>query len=153
MTTAWSHLPTAVHIDRILASVKSHPEEWSAAWDAAQDGSSDAARNVARVAAWNVAVNAARAATLAASRYEARDAARNVARAVSYRAWRVADCGELDAAWAAIATLIAWDDCARWLDMPSDQLRVWGALSEDPACILLLPAVVAFEKINELQIS
>jgi hypothetical protein len=31
--------------------------------------------------------------------------------------------------------------------MPSDKLRVWAILSEDPAAVLLLPAVIAFEKI------
>jgi hypothetical protein len=35
--------------------------------------------------------------------------------------------------------------------MPSDQLRIWAILSEDPAAILLIPAVVAFEQINELE--
>jgi hypothetical protein len=29
---AWSHLPNAKHIDRVIASVKSHPELWDDAW-------------------------------------------------------------------------------------------------------------------------
>jgi hypothetical protein len=36
--------------------------------------------------------------------------------------------------------------------MPSEQLGTWAALSENPAAIMLLPAVVAFEKINELEV-
>ena len=51
----WSHLPNAAHIDRILASVKEHPEVWDAAWDAvidaARDAIIDAAGNAARDAA------------------------------------------------------------------------------------------------------
>jgi hypothetical protein len=31
--------------------------------------------------------------------------------------------------------------------MPSDKLRVWSILSEDPAAVLLLPAIIAFESI------
>ena len=116
---AWSHLPNAHHIDRVLESVKSHPEIWEAAW------------NGARGAAWNAAWGAARS----AARGTARDAAMNAA-------WVTA--------WYA-AALIAYDDASKYLDMPSDQLRVWAILSEDPAAVLLLPAVIAFERINELE--
>jgi len=36
--------------------------------------------------------------------------------------------------------------------MSSDQLKVWAILSENPAAVLLLPAVIAFEKIAELEL-
>jgi hypothetical protein len=36
--------------------------------------------------------------------------------------------------------------------MTSDRLKVWHALSDDPACILLLPAVIAFEQIEEMEV-
>jgi hypothetical protein len=39
--TAWSHLPNAKHIDRVLASLAANPEKW------------DAARYAARDAAWD----------------------------------------------------------------------------------------------------
>jgi hypothetical protein len=35
--------------------------------------------------------------------------------------------------------------------MPSEQLHVWAALSENPAAILLIPAVIAFERTDELE--
>jgi hypothetical protein len=57
-----------------------------------------------------------------------------------------------DAARDAIASLIAYDDANKYLEMSSDKLRVWSILSEDPAAILMLPAVIAFEKINELEL-
>ena len=121
-TTAWSHLPNAVHIDRVLASVKAHPEEWRAAGNAAWSAAWSAAWNAARSAAWNAA-------------------------------WHAVGDAALDAAWGAMAALIAWDDCSQYLDMPSDKLRVWTILSEDPACLLLLPAVMAFEQIEELELA
>jgi hypothetical protein len=49
----------------------------------------------------------------------------------------------------AVKALIAYDDASKYLDMPSDKLRVWAILSETPAAVLLLPAVIAFERINE----
>jgi hypothetical protein len=49
--------------------------------------------------------------------------------------------------------LVAYDDCAQYLDMSSDQLKVWAILSENPAAVLLLPAVIAFEKIAELEMA
>ena len=132
----WSHLSNAPHIDRVLESVKSHFEIWtgamvatrSAAWDAAWD------------ATWSAARGAAWSATWSAARGAAGDAAWDAA-------WDAAG----DAAWSASMALIAYDDSAKYLDMPSEQLRVWSILSEDPAAILLLPAVVAFERINELE--
>jgi hypothetical protein len=127
--TKWSHLPNAAHIDRVVASVKAHPEAWYAAWDAA----------------WGAAYGAA---------YDAAyDAARSAARNAAYRAaWGAAGGVARAAARGAILALIAWDDCAKYLDMTSDRLKVWGALSDDPACILLLPAVIAFEQIEEMEV-
>jgi hypothetical protein len=52
-----------------------------------------------------------------------------------------------------MAALIAWDDCSQYLDMPSDQLKMWYHLTERPACLLLLPAVRAFEQIEELELA
>jgi hypothetical protein len=120
---AWSHLPNAHHIDRVLESEKSHPEIWVEAWDAAWDA--------AEVVAWYAARDAARDAAMNA----ARDAAMNAAWVTTWYA----------------AALIAYDDASKYLDMPSDQLRAWAILSEDPAAVLLLPAVIAFERISELE--
>lgn len=128
--TAWSHLPNAAHIDGVLASVKAHPAEWRSAWDAAWDAVWDAA--------WDAAVNAARH----ASRFVAYNAATG-------HAGHTAG----DASYGAMLALVAYDDCAQYLDMSSDQLKVWAILSENPAAVLLLPAVIAFEKIAELEMA
>ena len=131
--TAWSELPNAAHIDRVIASVKAHPKIWDAAWDAAWH------------AAWYSARNAAWRAAGAAARDAARDAALDAA-------WRAAGDAAWDAARDAARALIAYDDCAHYLDMSSEQLKSWAILSESPAAVLLLPAVIAFEQINELEV-
>jgi hypothetical protein len=127
---AWSHLPNAHHIDRVLESVKSHPEIWDATWDKAWDAATNAATNAARDTDHNEAWDAALGARL-------------TARGADWLAAR-------DAAWNAIIALIAYDAASKYLDMPSDHLRVWAILSETPAAVLLLPAVIAFERISEL---
>ena len=123
--TEWSHLPNAVHIDRVLASLKANPGAWSrsriASWTAAREAANKAARGVARTAA----LDAARTAAWGAAR---------------------------TAAWGAIAALIAYDNSAKFLDMTSNELKMWWVLSEDPAAGLLLPAVIAFEQIDELEL-
>ena len=125
----WSDLPNAQHIDRVLASVKAHPEIWRAAFDPAWVAFYSVAHDVAN----DEIYNAARGTTWYATRQAVRhDAA-------------------FDVTWGAIKALIAYDDCDQYLNMPSDKLRVWAYLSEHPAAVLLLPAVVAFERIKELE--
>jgi hypothetical protein len=141
---AWSHLPNAHHIDRVLESLKSHPEIWGEAWVAFKDATRLAARDEARLAASDAALGAASDAALGAASDAALGAVRDVVRdAALYAA--------LYAARSAITALIAYDDSSKYLDMPSDKLRVWAILSEDPAAVLLIPAVIVFEQIRELE--
>ena len=134
-TTAWAHLPNAKHIDWGLCSVKENPQAWGAARDAAWDAARDAERDSARGAALDAARDAARYAAWDAAWGAAWDAA-----------WGAAWNAELDAAriaaWSAICALIAWDACAVLLDYTPAQLRTYYALSDDPAALLLLPAVI-----------
>ncbi len=148
--SAWSHLPNAAHIDRVLASVEEHPEIWSAAytaaWDSARDETLDvawgsvrsalSARDADRDASWDAAWESARNAVWGAVWNEVWDTARDAA-------W--------ESARSAILALVAYDDCEKYLSIPSDQLRVWTILSENSAAVLLLPAVIAFERIDELE--
>jgi hypothetical protein len=64
-------------------------------------------------------------------------------------AWGAARDAAMDAAWDdardAIAALIAWDDCAVFLDMPPDAVRLVAASGHHPA-LLLLPAAIVFSK-------
>jgi hypothetical protein len=50
----------------------------------------------------------------------------------------------------AALALVAYDDCAHLLEMSSDRLKTWALLSEQPAAALLLPAVIARERIAQL---
>jgi hypothetical protein len=129
----WSDLPNAKHIDRVLASLKEHPEIWGEA------GGTD--RSAAfRHTVWVAICVSARSEVW----NEARLAARDVARlATPDAAW--------GAAWDAILALVAYDDCDQYLNLPSEQLRAWSLLTEQPAAMLLLPAVTAFERIKELE--
>ena len=125
----WSHLPNAAHIDRVIESSNSYPEIWSAAWDAAWDAAWGAAWGAARNAARNAVCDAAWDAVYSAARSKAYNSACN-----------------------AILAFIAYDDAADYLAMPSDQLKIWAILSENPAAILLIPAVIAYERISELEL-
>ena len=104
--SAWSHLPNAAHIDRVIESSNSYPEVWNVAYDSAWDAAYDSAYTAARNAAWN-----------------------------------------------AVLAFIAYDDAANYLAMPSDQLKAWAILSENPAAILLLPVVIAYERISEWELA
>ena len=139
--TEWSHLPNAVHIDRVLASLKANPEAWTAAWSAAGSAARRAARDAARRAAWTAAWSAAGSAARGAAWTAARTAA-----------WTAARTAAWTAALDAIAALVAWDRSSQFLDMTANELKMWQSLSEDPAVVLLLPAVVAFEQIKELEL-
>ena len=142
--TALAHLPNARHIDRILSHLKDNPEKWDAAWDAAWDADEDAARDAAWNAAWDAARVAAGDAAGDAALDAVRNAARNAARDAAWEAarnaaWEAARFAAVDA----MTALIAYDDCSNYLEYTPEQLEVWAILSEDPAAILLLPAVRA----------
>ena len=137
MTTKWSHLPNAAHIDAVLASVKANPDEWSAAWGAARDAAWYAARDAARDAAWNAALDAAL------------DAAWGAARGA---AWGAAWSAAWGAAWGAILALVAYDDCAHMLDSEPDDLRILSKLGSH-AATLMIHASIAFKSIREKQVA
>jgi len=118
-TTAWAHLPNAVQIDRILASLKAHPKKWGAAWTETQ--------------------TAATTAAIAAAQTAAQTAARGPA---WYTAWAAAWGPVMDAAQSAIAALVAWDDCAYMLDLPEDNLKELREAGNQPAILLSAAASV-----------
>jgi hypothetical protein len=53
-------------------------------------------------------------------------------------------------AWDAILALVAYDDCAKYLNMPIDQLKMLYHLTDHPAYMLLQPAVLVFAMEREL---
>jgi hypothetical protein len=115
---AWDNLPNAKHIDWALASVKANPDVWVAEWNEARRGAWDTAyaavRITARRGAWDTAWGTA---------------------------WDTAWGTAWDAAWGAIAALVAFDHCEKYLKMTPEELTIWWKLSDDPACVLLIPMV------------
>ena len=127
--TAWSDLPNAAHIDRILKHVKENPKSWTSAAVSNAVDAADAVRDAAS-AAVSDAVDAEGVAWAAAS-----DALRDAVYDAAY-----------DAVWDTVRNatlaLAAWDDCGYLLDAEPHQVRMWAALGHQPA-ILLLSACVA----------
>ena len=140
----WGHLPNAKHIDRVLANLRVHPEEWDAAWYAVRGAAWDAARSAGWGAArgavgdavgdavWDTAGEAVGDAAGGA----AGDAVWDAARSATWNAAR-------NAAEDAVCALVAYDDCAYLLDLSPDVVRAHYALTDEPAGLLLLPAVIA----------
>jgi hypothetical protein len=129
--SAWSHLPNAKHIDRVLASIKSHPKLWSQAWSQAW--------YQAWVQAWDQGRKQARDQVWDQVWKQARD-----------QVWKQARHQEGGQAMGAMLALVAYDDCATYLQLPIDQLKMLYQLNEHPACLLLQPAVLVFAKEKEL---
>lgn len=147
MNKPWSHLPNATHIDWVIQTLRSHLKVWNAAH-----------YSTIQIAAWSAAYDAA---YNSAPREAARDAACYAAQKAAEDAGRAEALRRADRHWLcpyrhaaprdSIMALIAYDDAAKYLDMPSDQLNTWAILSEEPAAVLLIPAVIAFERISELE--
>ena len=132
---AWNHLPNAQLIDQVLADMDTHHQQFCLAMQATCDVAQSEARRDAR--------DVAREQARQADRTEAWDASGD-------RAW----CAPWDSAWhtamCAMRALIAYDDADQYLDMTSDQLRMWALLTESPAAVLLQPYVEARELISQL---
>jgi hypothetical protein len=145
---AWSYLPNAHHIDRVLESVKSYSEMWVMDWDVSKDNAIYNASTVTLVTTWNSSRHAIIAVAWKAVWGVYRNRPRDDSKwLITGPAWDTVR----RTVWNATEALITYDDASKYLEMPSDKLRVWALLSEDPAAVLLLPAVVAFERINELE--
>ena len=145
MTTAWAHLPNAALIDAVLADAKARPDAWLGAWRATWGAAHTPSHTVSRYDARTAIREAGRTAVRIAARTQAWDALRDKVSAVtagtSLAAVRLG-------AWDAILALIAWDDCAYLLDLPSTTLRTTMDLCDAPVCHqagLLWPYVLVKE--------
>ena len=137
----WAHLPNARHIDWVIDSITQHAEIWAETYDSNW--------NVGRVAAYNSAYDM----TWDAARYVRLAVHVAVRLAAGYGCEIGVRIAARYSGEGATLALIAYDDCATLLDMPSEKLRAWALLSEQPAAVLLLPAVIAREQIRELNMT
>ena len=53
MTTAWAHLPNAVHIDRVIASARAHLDHWTESWAMVHGSEREAVCTAEWSKAWN----------------------------------------------------------------------------------------------------
>jgi len=134
MTTAWSHLPNAAYIDRILADVKVNPDDWEVVWQEFWDKGLAMTFASARKAAWNEYDDLRKAVIHTINTTDS---------IISLPAFAYS------AACYPIMSLIAWPDSGAYLSLSRDQVRVLAALGDQRA-ILMLPAVMAFAKSREL---
>ena len=155
MTTAWAHLPNAKHIDAVIESLETNPQQWADAWNRVYPNGTDAARNAARAMAKSAARDAVRDAAWDAARNAALDAAWNSAwDAARNAAWNAARDSALDAAWnaawnSAILALMVYDDCGHLLTSKPEEVLLLAKIGV-PAAVLIYPASLVFNEIKEV---
>ena len=135
MTTAWSHLPNAIHIDRVLASVRADPMAWS----------------MVRKLDFNKVDSYC---YTAVERFNLHVEWRTVWDTNSnYLSSLGLDWNDMTNArwssWMALAVLIKGDDCVYMLESEPGELAILAAFG-DPRAILLLPACIVFHSIKTI---
>jgi hypothetical protein len=125
--TAWSHLPNAAHIDKVLVDFNNHHAIFKAV------------RDMRRNDSWHVRRNAAWSAARTETRSSARDAEYIAERSAAWSAATAATLAGPDsrAARGAALALIAYDHASEYMTMTPDQALVWGELRGDHAYTLL----------------
>ena len=135
MTTEWAHLPNAVHIDRVNASVLANPDHWYV-----RSGSQAVVRRGAADAGWA----AIRAIQIEPGKYAAREEAWQVTRKT-----QVPGRERSHELLFAILALCVYDDCAYMLDAEPSDLAILAALG-DRRAVLLLGACKILHSLKEL---
>ena len=144
--TEWSHLPNAAHIDALLDNLALYTNEFNGTSQPAKATAKDMVLDAAMI----MRRNAARSAAWTAIWHTASDSATEPARSVVWTAvYQARKASATAPAYDAILAFVAYDHCACYLTMTPDELRVWSALSSNPACILLLPYISLLEHINK----
>ena len=139
-STAWAHLPNAVHIDRVIASAKASPSSWNTPLSLEDEATQmridvySAIKNQGRKSEWDSVWPT----LLNASLYSATA----LLRASLYPA----TAGTLVTVGVILA-LIAYDDCAYMLDSSPDDIAMLAMLGDTKA-VLLLHACKVFHSIN-----
>lgn len=131
--SAWSNLPNAEHIDRVLQSANQYPDIWREIWFTARSSIPDTTWNVAWSEVWLAMISAGRT------------------QIVNYVCNNDHEMLSKGLARSSLLALITYDDCGQYLDMSSEQLHAWAILTEQSAIWLLLPAALVFERIAELE--
>jgi hypothetical protein len=123
----WFHLPNAKHIERVVSHAKTYPEVWKYTLELAQINCATLGYNLRQVAF---------------------ELATEKVRSIEGRRKSVDHIWDKDHknSFGVLLALIAYDDAGKYLDLSSEKLKMIIGLSEHPAAILLLHAVLAFEE-------
>jgi len=121
--TKWSHLPNATHIDWIISDFQSRPELWKHALT----GFDFEDPENKWFHAWDIAYLGL---SYSNHHYLFEEIINSIQGIVSY------------SVQGAILALMVWPDSARFLTMRPDQVEFMGALLNQPASTLLMPAVI-----------
>jgi hypothetical protein len=119
MKLKYDHSANAAHIDRVLASVRAHPEHWRFSYNLPMT---------------------------VQEQLRGRLAARNACQLLNGLSYEVFMSTPM-AAYRTILALIAYDDCAYMLNSDVSELRILSALGDDRAS-LLLPGCITFDLIK-----
>ncbi len=128
--SSWSHLPNAVYIDRIVASVKANSVEWDQAYKISEN------LKLSHITGWSPAYELCQTPDLHWIWHDV----------WSHLAFDSYNSSEVSA-WQAITALIAWNDCGYMVDSDPGELAILAKFGT-PAAILLLAACIAISKIN-----
>lgn len=127
MTTAWSHLPNAAHIDHIIANFKINPTTWYTAISTERKLAIDAALD-----------------EIEKSMRDA-DSKAVADELLIDQDFLSSDIDNLRGSIPAAYALIAWDDCAHLIECDPEHVKSLAA-SGNHAAVLLYPACVVLQK-------
>jgi hypothetical protein len=147
--STWSYLPNAEHIDRILANIKTYCFIFATTNDMARiNGCLDEQHTTLGRTSLAEAHRMSRAIIKSMNRneswetsYYAVDMAIKSSSPIAYSA--------KGSAKSAILALIAWDSASNYFNLSSDEVTILAILGDNKA-ILMLPAILAFEKLKEI---
>jgi hypothetical protein len=131
--SAWSHLPNAKHIDQVLASVRTYPEIWNTTWPTVRTSELYDKFRTSFLKAYESEIWD----TFLDSNLDS--------------ALRTVPDESFNAVYDTLLALVVYDYSSKYLTMPSEHLKTWALLSDDPPAILLVPAISAFELIDKLE--
>ena len=140
MTSAWAHLPNAVHIDRVLESARAHLDHWTESWVMVHGFERGAVCTVEWSKAWSTVQDAGRSAEWWEVRAEVW-----AVRTEWATAWREA----YETLQDALLALIAFDDCGYMLDSDPGELAIIAKFGNTKA-VLLLSACKAFHSLKTI---
>lgn len=148
--STWSYLPNSEYIDRILADVKTYPNIFSTTNDMARISGALGEQNT-RMGRTSLAEahQTSRAIIKSMNRSEAWKTSWYAVDMTIMRSPAPISYSAKGSAKSSILALIAWDSASNYFNLSSDEVTVLAILGDNKA-ILMLPSILAFEKLKEI---